>query len=216
MLTRIGDWFSPVPFLPPLETSRRSTLISRRRAAWKRSMEGMAIEQPTAVSWGRRHWTTRLGDCSPFPFLKFPRLSKSLQAFWGESSEHLLVMLHCTISQLYEEETHCSAVWNWHTLCLWEQGSLLLRGIKGSHNKVLVKTMKALECQTQRMLMRWALRTKRIHLPYLFTWAPNNPCTRTVGLLSLKFWRVLKGQDWAYVRIRIQSTIKVWNGSQIK
>lgn len=53
-----------------------------------------------------------------------------LRGLWGESSEHLRVMLHDSISQLYEEENPVGAGWSWHTFWSQEEGNLLLRETK--------------------------------------------------------------------------------------
>ena len=76
-------------------------------------MEGLAIE--LSPQWFPEEGNIDLSDFSLFPFLKFPRQSKSLRGLWGVNSKNLPVMLHHTILQLYEEETQHGASWSQHT-----------------------------------------------------------------------------------------------------
>lgn len=96
-------------FCLPLETSRERTLISRKRAAWKRSMEGPATEQ-------RPQWFPeegRTGKPTSVIFLHFLSWSSpDRECPWedfGERALSLCLMFHHIISHLYEEENPVGA-----------------------------------------------------------------------------------------------------------
>lgn len=179
MLTRNRVWLSPVPFLAPLETCRGRTLMSRRRAAWKRSMEGLAVKQ--SAQWFLEEGI--IGEHTPVTLLHFLSWSSPDRVHPWESSgeralstcsQHFITSPHnCKRkqTQLVQDAADTLSAGRSRGICYWGEQ-------RGGHTKALVKTLK--------VSVSW--NTKGI-IP--LTWAPNNP-PRTMGLPSLKFWSSIR------------------------
>lgn len=129
-------------FCLPLESSRERTLISRKRAAWKRSMEGPATER--GPQWFPEEGCT--GKHTSVVFLHFLSWSSpDRECPWEDFGERAL-------SLCYNVSTHhfppvwgrkpSGCIWNGHTFYSQQQGNLRMRRKKGSHTKALIKALK--------------------------------------------------------------------------
>ena len=200
MLTRNRVWFSPVPFLSPLESSRGRALISRKRAAWKRSMEGLAVEQ-------RPQWLPEEGNTGEhisgiflhFLSWRYPGRARP----WEDSGERALsICLECSITpfhncrrkktQLVQDEADTLSGVRSRGICYWGKQ-------KWSHTKALVKTLKV----SVSWFSQIRPKDKKESFP-IFPYLTMHP--ELWGWLLSNFGEFWKDKDAAYLRIRIQST----------
>ena len=122
--------FPPSHFCLLLETSREKTLISRKRAAWKRSMEGPATEQ--SPQWFPEEGSS--GERTSVIFLHFLSCSSpDRQCPWEDFGARAL-SLCCNVSSHHftairgRKPSWC--IWYWHAFYSQQQGNLRMRRTK--------------------------------------------------------------------------------------